>query len=26
VSGQWVPLGYWLLRRPWASVRSVIAW
>lgn len=26
VSGQWVPLGYWLLRRPWASLRSVIGW
>ncbi|MEY4710582.1 MAG: hypothetical protein RIS88_32 [Pseudomonadota bacterium] len=26
VSGQWVPLGYWLLRRPWASVRSLLAW
>ncbi len=26
VSGEWVPLGYWLLRRPWASVRSVLAW
>ena len=26
VSGKWVPLGYWLLRRPWASVRSWLAW
>jgi hypothetical protein len=26
VSGEWVPLGYWLLRRPWASVRSLLAW
>ena len=26
VSGEWVPLGYWLLRRPWASVRSFLAW
>ncbi len=26
VSGRWVPLGYWLLRRPWASLRSVIGW
>ena len=26
VSGEWVPLGYWLLRRPWASVRSWLAW
>ncbi|MEY4653016.1 MAG: hypothetical protein RI884_1597 [Pseudomonadota bacterium] len=26
VSGEWVPLGYWLMRRPWASVRSLLAW
>lgn len=26
VSGRWVPLGYWLLRRPWASLRSTIGW
>jgi hypothetical protein len=26
VSGEWVPLGYWLLRRPWASLRSLLAW
>ncbi len=26
VSGEWVPLAYWLLRRPWASVRSFVAW
>lgn len=26
ISGDWVPLGYWLLRRPWASLRSALAW
>ncbi len=26
VSADWVPLGYWLLRRPWASLRSALAW
>ena len=26
VDGQWVPLAYWVLRRPWASVRSFIGW
>ncbi len=26
VSGDWVPLGYWLLRRPWAALRSLVGW
>ena len=24
ISGRWVPLGYWVLRRPWAGIRSMI--
>jgi hypothetical protein len=25
-SGGWVPLGYWALRRPLASLRAAIGW
>lgn len=24
--GAWVPLSYWVLRRPWATVRSYLGW
>lgn len=24
--GSWVPLSYWVLRRPWATVRSYLGW
>ncbi len=24
--GGWVPLSYWMLRRPWATVRSYLGW
>ena len=24
--GQWVPLSYWVLRRPWATVRAWLGW
>lgn len=24
--GGWVPLSYWVLRRPWATVRSYLGW
>ncbi len=24
--GGWVPLSYWILRRPWATVRSYLGW
>ena len=24
--GDWVPLSYWVLRRPWATVRSYLGW
>ncbi|MDP2262516.1 MAG: HlyD family efflux transporter periplasmic adaptor subunit [Hydrogenophaga sp.] len=26
VRGEWVPMAYWALRRPWASVRSTLGW
>jgi hypothetical protein len=26
LSGQWVPLAYWVLRRPVAAVRQMIGW
>jgi len=26
ISGRWVPLIYWALRRPWASLRAGIGW
>lgn len=26
LQGRWVPLGYWVLRRPLASLRSAIGW
>jgi len=26
VHGGWVPLAYWMLRRPWATVRSYLGW
>jgi multidrug efflux pump subunit AcrA (membrane-fusion protein) len=24
--GGWVPLGYWVLRRPWATMRAYLGW
>lgn len=24
--GEWVPLGYWMMRRPWASIRGMVGW
>lgn len=26
VNGSWVPLVYWVLRRPWATVRGYLGW
>jgi multidrug efflux pump subunit AcrA (membrane-fusion protein) len=26
ISGRWVPLVYWVMRRPWAVVRGYIGW
>ena len=26
ISGHWVPLSYWALRRPWAGLRSLLGW
>jgi hypothetical protein len=26
LQGDWVPLGYWMLRRPWALVRSYLGY
>lgn len=26
LSGDWVPLIYWAMRRPWASVRTTLGW
>ncbi len=26
VHGSWVPLAYWMLRRPWATVRGYLGW
>ena len=26
VSSGWVPLAYWMLRRPWATVRAYLGW
>jgi len=26
INGHWVPLIYWALRRPWASIRTAVGW
>jgi hypothetical protein len=26
ISGRWVPLVYWVMRRPWAAVRGFVGW
>jgi multidrug resistance efflux pump len=26
IHGDWVPLVYWVLRRPWASMRAILGW
>ena len=26
LQGDWVPLAYWVLRKPWAVLRQFLAW
>jgi hypothetical protein len=26
LQGEWVPLAYWALRRPWATLRATLGW